>query len=101
MSDLKRWKCKRGHVLGQVKQAGHGRHVLYLFREAIDPTADAPAEQDVMAVVEGYVADVRCSVCGALRTWTPGDVQMEKILDRSQEHSVERQTVKVEEGGLP
>lgn len=85
MSDLKRWKCKNGHVLGQVKQAGHGRHCLYLFRQAIDEQDEHPDEQDVIAIVEGYVADVRCSVegCGELRTWIPGQMRMDKLLKSS------------------
>ena len=26
---------------------------------------------DVVAVVDGWVVDVRCSICGRVRTWVP------------------------------
>jgi hypothetical protein len=32
------------------------------------------AEVDVMAVIEGRVVDVRCSICGRVRTWVPLDM---------------------------
>jgi hypothetical protein len=35
---------------------------------------------DVIAVVEGYVANVRCSICGAMRTWFPVEAAMAKLL---------------------
>jgi hypothetical protein len=41
-------------------------------------------EVDVMAVVEGYVADVRCSVCGRVRTWVPGQEAVRKMLRQAE-----------------
>ncbi len=37
-------------------------------------------ELEVMAVVEGWVADVRCNICGEMRTWVPGQEAMERLL---------------------
>ena len=39
------------------------------------------SEVEVMAVVEGYVADVRCSICGKVRTWVPGEAAMRRLLE--------------------
>jgi len=99
----KLWRCKYGHAMGVVERNGSGIRQLLLFRNAYysptpaDPTAgpspqsgvDKPAgivereleaEVDVMAVVEGWVADVRCSICGEMRTWVPGQEAMERLL---------------------
>ena len=35
---------------------------------------------DVMAVVEGYVTEVTCSVCGSVRTWVPGKEAIDRLL---------------------
>lgn len=68
------WTCSqnRSHVLGQVRRNGSGIRMLLLYRQAVDVEGAEPEEVDVMAVVEGYVANVRCSICGAPRTWVPG-----------------------------
>lgn len=92
MSDtIKAWKCPAGHVLGQVVRNGSGIRQLLLYRAAMDPVPHPSpvsgetgegSEIDVMAVVEGYAADVRCSVCGAVRTWIPGQEALERLLAR-------------------
>src|SRR5512133_289924 len=76
------WKCKHGHVMGNVRRSGSKVSQLLLFREAIDMTLERPCEVDVIAIVEGYVADVRCNVpgCGAVRTWVPGEAALKKLL---------------------
>lgn len=45
--------------------------VLLLFREAVEEDQGLKNERgvDVMAVVEGGGMEVRCSVCGEIRTW--------------------------------
>lgn len=88
---IRPWTCtgNREHVLGQVVRNGSGVRQLLLYREAVNmgdltpspsPTGRGEEEVDVMAVVEGYVADVRCSICGAVRTWVPGQEAMERLL---------------------
>ena len=74
------WKCPQGHVLGLVRRNGNKTTQLLLLREAINQSQTT--EVDVIAVVEGYVADVRCSVagCGALRTWVPGQAALRRLL---------------------
>jgi hypothetical protein len=74
--NMKTWKCKNGHVMGVVRWEGHDINRLVLFREALAEGEDG----DVMAVVEGYVADVRCSTCGDLRTWVPGEAALRRLL---------------------
>lgn len=80
MDDVKPWKCKNEHVLGQVRRNGTGIRQLLLYREAVDYEAFESAEVDVMAIVEGYVTEVRCSVCGSVRTWVPGKEAILKLL---------------------
>jgi hypothetical protein len=91
MDEVKTWRCGNGHVLGVVSRNGSGVRRLLLYRVAVDPGPQVPpsprpspcegeggmAEVDVLAVVEGYVADVRCSVCGRVRSWFPGGPRQE------------------------
>jgi len=79
--DLKAWKCKNGHVIGQVRKAGNGIQQLLLYRQAVDFEKGEPEEVDVMAVVEGTVMEIRCSICDEVRTWVTGQVAMEKLLE--------------------
>lgn len=78
-AQIKAWRCPNGHVMGQVARNGSGVRILLLYRQSL-PESDG--EVDVMAVVEGYVADVRCSMCGAVRTWVPGEEQLQALLER-------------------
>jgi len=86
--ELKAWTCQknRSHVLGQVRRNGSGVQQLLLYRVAVDLTelsaGDEMAEVDVMAVIEGFVGDVRCSICGAARTWFPGPEAVRKLMER-------------------
>jgi hypothetical protein len=91
MDGLKEWRCKNGHVLGVVERivvsSGAGKyHVsrLRLFRRAVDPKFDHHIDLDnvdVIAKVEGQVLDIRCSVCGAERTWWQGLEELKRILE--------------------
>lgn len=81
MAEVKAWKCNEGHVMGQVTRNGRGIRKLLLYREALDEgQAQGLPELDVIAVVEGYVADVRCSICGAVRTWVPGQEAIDRLV---------------------
>lgn len=99
MDEIKAWKCEQGHTLGQIIRNGRGVTRLLLYREAVDFTQeDSPQrhgergeeedagkdrkaeEVDVMAVIEGYAADIRCSKCGSIRSWIPGAEALRKML---------------------
>ena len=82
MSEIKPWRCINGHVLGQVQRNGSGIRQLLLYRNAIDEK-EMLDEVDVMAIVEGYVANVRCSICGQTRTWVPGEEALRALLERT------------------
>ena len=92
--ELKAWRCKNGHVMGMVRRNGSGVRVLLLYRDALTLTpGPSPISEngrgekeqvDVMAVVEGYVADVRCSICGDVRTWVPGEEALRALIKRAQ-----------------
>jgi len=79
LDEVKVWRCKGDHVLGIVVRNGNGIRQLLLYREAVGDSAGrgSPAsyeEVDVVAVIEGRVVDVRCSICGRVRTWVPLDL---------------------------
>jgi hypothetical protein len=76
------WRCANGHELGCVRRNGRKITQLLLYRHAINVKDDRPDDLDVIAVIEGYVVDVRCSVpgCNALRTWVPGEAALNRLL---------------------
>ena len=87
MDGLKQWKCENGHVLGVVQRVkvDGKRWVsrLSLYRQAIDTQANGNMpEVDVIAVVEGTVPDVFCSVCDAVRPWFMGADGLERLLEK-------------------
>ena len=81
------WKCPSGrHILGQVVRNGSGIRQLHLYRGAVDLGAEEQlVEQDIIAIVEGYVSDVRCDLCGRVRTWVPGEEALRQLVERWQE----------------
>jgi hypothetical protein len=67
------WRCPTGHVLGQVQRSGSKVQRMLLYRVAISDQQESGVDEvEVMAVLEGLVMDVRCSICGGIRTWRPG-----------------------------
>jgi hypothetical protein len=87
MQEVKAWRCGNGHVLGQIMQNGSGNKMqhLLLYRLAMDSETAAgdPQEVDVMAVVE-WAADVRCSVCGCVRSWFPDRSTIKRLIKLAQ-----------------
>lgn len=73
--EILRWRCPNGHVLGLVEKRGNGRHVLLLFRYALEDLTPGSGEEnstrevEVMALVEGTMLEVRCSICGGVKSW--------------------------------
>ncbi len=80
--EIRLWKCKNGHTLGQTRRSGKGIDRLFLYRQAVDLTGDHPNEIDVIAVVEGTVMDIRCGLCGEVRTWMTGQEAMKRLLSQ-------------------
>lgn len=88
MSDtVKPWRCRNGHHMGQVIRNGSGVRVLLLYRQALDPERPSArmGEIDIIAIIEGYTTDVRCSICGSIRSWIPGEEALQALLDRARE----------------
>ena len=79
--DLQVWKCKNGHGLGLVQQAGNKAAQLMLYRNAIDMEVQNPAQVDVIAVIESAV-DIRCSICEDMRTWAPNQAAYDRLMER-------------------
>ena len=99
MAELKAWKCKSGHVMGQVKWKGHGESQLYLFREALDLEAVHPAEQIVLAVMEGYVTvTVTCTICEQSRMWVPGEEALVLLIQSHRQMVINQKDLEKENG---
>lgn len=93
MSEIKPWRCRVcGAHLGKVRRNGSGVHQLLRYREAVDTEREQVLDVDVIAVVEGYAADVRCSNCSGARTWVPGREAMIRLLENRglDEEEIER-----------
>lgn len=73
------WKCKNGHVMGVVQRMGDKSSRLLLYRNALDMGQVSPRQVDVIAVVDA-AADIRCDVCGYMRTWSPSQEAFEKLM---------------------
>lgn len=73
------WRCQKGHVMGVVQKMGDKSARLLLYRHALDMGQASPREVDVIAVVDA-AADIRCDVCGAMRTWSPSQDAFEKLM---------------------
>lgn len=83
IQQYKSWECRRGHVLGQVVRNASGVRQLMLYRRAISQADSADLDDvDVIAIIQGYVADVRCSICGEVRTWVPGEEALMLLLEK-------------------
>ena len=83
----KPWKCGSGrHILGHVVRNGSGIRQLMLYRRAFDLAAGKQLkEMDIIAIVEGHVSDVRCDLCGRVRTWVPGEEALRQLVESWQE----------------
>ena len=80
--EVKPWMCpSKRHILGQVTENGSHVRRLLLYRHAVDAEGEA-GEVEVMAVVEGYVTDVKCDICGRVRTWMPGEEAIRAVVAR-------------------
>ena len=82
---LKPWVCRNDDCkahLGRVVRNGNGIRQLLLYRHAVDSRAELPAEVDVIGILEGQMNDVRCELCGAVRTWVPGREALLQLLKR-------------------
>lgn len=82
--EIKSFRCPNGHALGQVIRNGSGRRQLLIYRLAVDLQADDLDDVDVMAIAEGVILDVTCSVCGRERTWVPGEETLRAIIKKVQ-----------------
>jgi hypothetical protein len=78
MDEQKLWKCPNGHILGLSTRNGSHVRQLMLFRHAVRYPEYLPAE--VIARVAGSVMDVRCSICGEMRTWAPGQEYIDELI---------------------
>ena len=78
MDVVTQWRCKDGHVLGLVVKNGADVPQLLLYRNAIDTTAETPAEVDVMlGPVTGSML-VKCDLCGDKKPWM---ISVNSLLD--------------------
>lgn len=83
MDNFKPWRCDQGHVMGMTTRNGRGIMQLLLYRHAIDPEGDEPEEVDVIGRLEGLMLDVRCEICGSVRTWVPGEAALKRMVEHA------------------
>lgn len=80
--EVRVWRCEHGHVLGHIQTrypGGWKTTELVVYRQALDQ-AHPGAEPDVMLVARSEVIDVRCSICGSMRTFVPGQAEIERLI---------------------
>ena len=81
MDGLKPWNCKKcAATLGQVKRNGNGIRQLLLYRRAVDLSAERPAEEDIIGYGEGTMMDIKCELCGTVRTWEIGREAAQRVV---------------------
>ncbi len=68
--------------VGQVVRNGRGIRQVILYREAVDPRADAPEDVDVAGVAEGLMLDWKCTACGKTRKWVPGEEALRRLMEQ-------------------
>ena len=76
--DLKQWQCKNKHTLGMIRLNGSGTTQLMLYRHAVDPNAEQPAEVDLMIGPLVGRIPVRCDICDEVSLW---DVSVDALAD--------------------
>ena len=80
----KPWRCENRHVMGMVHRGRNGIRHLRLWRVAAQPG-------DVICIIDrGLVRDIRCAVCGSVRTWHPDDEALHDLLRKNVEETVEK-----------
>jgi len=65
-----------------VVRNGSGIRQLLLYRHPVDPNSEDLAEVDVFGVLEGRMDDIKCEICGSVRTWVPGEEALKQLLAR-------------------
>jgi hypothetical protein len=81
MDGLKPWNCKKcAATLGQVKRNGSGIRQLLLYRHAVSMDAEKPVDVDVLGALEGTMMDIRCDICGTVRTWEIGREAAQRVV---------------------
>ena len=66
--DVRLWRCENGHILGEIGRNGSRRPHLRVYRYAV---RDGQAGVEGSLVTAAGYAEVRCSICGAVRRWFP------------------------------
>lgn len=78
------WKCKRGHIIGEIKRIRKGEgHVraLWVYEESV---SEAPEEiPPLRAKVTGDADEIRCTVkdCGCTRDWHIGEDGIGQLME--------------------
>jgi len=97
LSDFKQWRCSKNkdHVLGVTERVKVNFQVnglslkyfttrLIIFREAVDLSAEIPAEIDVAGTIDGKMLSMvwKCSVpgCGCIKEWHPDEELVEYLV---------------------
>lgn len=76
------WRCKNRHILGEVTRDASGIQTLMLYRQAVDLKQEELNEVDILSVAKVDKQMVKCSICGDVRKWLPGEKAKEKVIER-------------------
>jgi hypothetical protein len=100
LSNMAQWRCgkNKDHILGVIERVEVKLRVkettlryqtsrLIIFREAIDRSAEIPAEIEVAGTVDGKMLSMiwRCSIkgCGCIKEWHPDSEVIEFLASRT------------------
>jgi hypothetical protein len=81
------WWCRHGHVLGEVKHAlvGQRRVRALMLYEVSVLLENVPAELPTLrGRVTAGMDDIRCTICGAVKSWEVGEDALEALFERRQ-----------------
>jgi len=72
------WKCDNEHILGMMKRGK--KKSLLLYRHALDMSVEEPVEVEVLGHLQGSMLEIKCDVCGAVRTWMEDEPKGRKVV---------------------
>jgi hypothetical protein len=78
--EMKRYRCRKNHVIGLIRWDGHGASRLLLLRESLDESALNAQAPEVAAIIDS--GDVTCSICGDSLVWVPSVPALIRLLRR-------------------
>lgn len=86
MSGIREFEDGKGHVLGQIHEDGRGLKELWVYQNAVDHTQAGGGDLPEVIVCTDSASKVKCTICGEVRAWIPGEAELERIIQRKRRH---------------